>query len=295
MTVESGLQPVIAEAERQLAEAGIAEPHGEAVTLVQLAMARQASNANCSLDELMTAAITERKARRSIARIAGFKHFYGLPLQLDDDVYEPCASSERLLEHALAFASTRSAALRILDLGTGAGNLMVAALRALPAATGVGVDCNAAAVALARRNAHAHGLSNRCMFLEGDAHALSLSGFDMVFSTLPWVPTGQLDDLMPEVRLYDPVESLDGGADGLDHFQRLARSLHRLLTPQGAAFVQVGYERHAAARALLARAGAVTVLRDGYGFPMGLQISRLVSDHSATRVRTALRMRGRGD
>ncbi len=266
------LQPFIAEAERRLADAGIPEPHGEAVTLVQLAMAFHGTNAHRSLDELVEGAITEREARRSLARIAGFKHFNGLPLQLDDDVYEPCASSERLLEHALAFASTRTQALRILDLGTGSGNLLVAALRALPDAIGVGVDCKAAAVALARRNAHRHGISNRCVFLEGDAHALNLAEFDMVLSTLPWVPTGQLDDLMPEVRLYDPVESLDGGADGLDHFRRLAKSLHRLLRPQGAAFVQVGYERHAAAQALFARAGAVTVLRDGYGFPMGLQV-----------------------
>ncbi len=268
------LQPFIAEAERRLADAGILEPHGEAVTLVQLAMALHANNAHRSLDELVEGAIAEREAHRSIARIAGFKHFRGLPLQLDDDVYEPCASSERLLEHALAFASTRSDALRILDLGTGSGNLMVAALRALPDATGVGVDCKAAAVALARRNAHAHGLSNRCVFLEGDAHALHLADFDVVLSTLPWVPTGKLDDLMPEVRLYDPIESLDGGADGLDHFRRLAKSLHRLLKPRGAAFVQVDYERHAAAQSVFVRVGAVTVLRDGYGFPMGLCIAR---------------------
>lgn len=104
-------------------------------------------------------------------------------------------------------------------------------------ATGVGVDCKAAAVTLARRNALTHGLSSRCVFLEGDAHALSLVAFDLVFSTLPWVPTGQLDDLMPEVRLYDPIESLDGGVDGLDHFRRMAKSLHVLwVSAEGALF-----------------------------------------------------------
>jgi len=275
VTVIVGLQPFIVEAERRLADAGIAEPHGEAVTLVQLAMAFHATNANRSLDELVEGAIAEREARRSIARIAGFKHFHGLPIQLDDEVYEPCASSERLLDHALAFAATYSTqGLRILDLGTGTGNLLLASLAALPDATGVGVDCKGAAVTLARRNAHAHGLSNRCVFLEGDAHALSLTNFDLVLCTLPWVPTGQLDDLMPEVRLYDPVESLDGGADGLDHFRCLARSLCRLLAPSGAAFVQVGYERLQAAQLLFDRVGMATVLRDGYGFPMGLQIAR---------------------
>jgi release factor glutamine methyltransferase len=146
----------------------------------------------------------------------------------------------------------------------------------LPEATGVGVDCKAAAVALARRNAHTHGLSNRCVFLEGDAHLLNLADFDLVLSTLPWVPTSQLDDLMPEVRLYDPTESLDGGADGLDHFRQLARSLHRLLAPQGVALVQVGYERLPHARQVFNHAGYndVEVLRDGYGFPMALSIAQ---------------------
>lgn len=274
MTGTRDLQTYIAEAERRLADAGIAEPHGEAVTLVRLAMAFHSFNGHRSLEELVEGAIAEREARRSLARIAGFKHFHGLPMQLDDDVYEPCASSERLLEHALEFTASLPAPHRVLDLGTGSGNLLVAALRALPDATGVGVDCKAAAVSLARRNAHAHGVANRCVFVEGDAHALRLADFDVVLCTLPWVPTRQLDDLMPEVRLYDPVESLDGGPDGLDHFRRLAKSLHRLLTPRGAAFVQVGYERHAAAQAVFARAGIVAPLRDWYGFPMGLRVRR---------------------
>lgn len=272
MSASIELKSFITAAERRLADAGIAEPHGEAVTLVQLAVAFHLSRTGHSLDELVEGAIQEREARRSLARIAGFKHFHGLAMKLDDEVYEPCASSERLLDHALAWATTQPEGLRVLDLGTGSGNLLLAALRVLTSATGIGVDCKAAAVTLARRNALAHGLGNRCGFLEGDAHALSLAGFDLVFSTLPWVPTGQLDDLMPEVRLYDPVESLDGGADGLDHFRRLARSLSRVMTPMGAAFVQVGYERLPAARALFSCVGEVTVLRDGYGFPMGLRV-----------------------
>ncbi len=273
MTVIS-LQSFIVAAERRLADAGIPEPHGEALTLVQLAVAFHANTVRRSLEELVEAAIVEREARRSIARIAGFKHFHGLPMQLDDDVYEPCASSERLLDHALAFASTRTQALRILDLGTGSGNLLVAALRALPDATGVGVDCKAAAVALARSNAHAHGVSNRCVFLEGDAHALRLSDFDVVLCTLPWVPTSQLAELMPEVRLYDPIESLDGGADGLKHFRRLAKSFREMIRPLGRGFVQVGYERLPQARLVFTGAGHddIEVLRDGYGFPMALSI-----------------------
>lgn len=268
------MEPLVAIAEQRLAAAGIPEPHREAVTLVQLAMAFYLSGNRHSLDELVEGAVQERESRRSLARIAGFKHFHGLALKLGDDVYEPCASSERLLDHALVWASGQPERLRILDLGTGAGNLLLAALRLLPNATGVGVDCSSASITLARDNATRHELSQRCLFLEGDAHDLNLTKFDLVMSTLPWVPTSQLHNLMPEVKLYDPVRALDGGRDGLNHIRRLAQAVNRMLTADGRAFVQVGYERLPAAQELFLRGGChdVTVLRDGYGFPMGLRI-----------------------
>jgi release factor glutamine methyltransferase len=266
----------VAGVEQRLINAGIDNAPGEALTLLHLVLAHRVSGNTRPLDDLLEAAVQEREAHRSLARIAGFKHFHGLALRLDDAVYEPCASSERLLDHALAWLDDRPEPLRVLDLGTGAGNLLLAALRALPTATGIGIDCNPAAIALARENAATHGLGTRCEFVSGDAHTASLTGFDVIFSTLPWVPTSQLDNLRPEVGLYDPVDALDGGRDGLDHFRALAKSLRRMLTDGGSAFLQIGYERVSGARTLFERAGyaGVDVLRDAYGFPIGLKVAR---------------------
>ena len=266
----------VAGVEQRLINAGIDNAPGEALTLLHLVLARRVTGNTRPLDDLLEAAVQEREAHRSLARIAGFKHFHGLALRLDDAVYEPCVSSERLLEHALAWLEDRVEPLRVLDLGTGTGNLLLAALKALPSATGIGIDCNPTAIALARENAANHGLDARCAFLAGDAHTTDLVCFDVIFSTLPWVPTSQLDNLRPEVSLYDPVDALDGGRDGLDHFRALAKSLRRMLSDGGSAFLQIGYERVADARTLFDRAGyvGVDVLRDAYGFPIGLKVAR---------------------
>jgi release factor glutamine methyltransferase len=266
----------VAGVEQRLIDAGIDNAPGEALTLLHLVLARRVTGNTRPLDDLLEAAVQEREAHRSLARIAGFKHFHGLALRLDDAVYEPCASSERLLDHALAWLDDRPEPLRVLDLGTGAGNLLLAALKARPTANGIGIDLNPAAIVLARENAATHGLAPRCAFLAGDAHTTDLTGFDVILSTLPWVPTSQLDNLRPEVSLYDPIDALDGGRDGLDHFRALAKSLRRMLTDGSSAFLQIGYERVSDARLLFARAGYqdIVVLRDAYGFPIGLKVGR---------------------
>ena len=262
--------------EHRLRQAGVDDARGEAVTLVQLICAQHPTGKTEPLDALLETAVRQREASRSLARIAGFKHFHGMAMRLDDHVYEPCVSSERLLDHALAWVRDPAAPLRLLDLGTGAGNLLLAALKELPTATGVGVDRNPAAIVLARSNAAVHELDRRCEFIADDAHAIELIGFDVVLSTLPWIPTEHIDALRPEVRLYDPVDALDGGHDGLHHFRRLATSLRRMLTASGSAFLQIDYERVGKAQKLLQCADytEIEILRDAYSFPIGLRVAR---------------------
>lgn len=268
---------IVAEVTENLSEMGVANPHAEARALVQLALHRHREGNESALRLSLEGMLAERGQHRTLVRIAGEKYFYGMRLRMAEGVYEPCASSERLIDHALEWIGERSLrSVRVLDIGTGVGNLLLAVVRSLPRGTGVGVDTNPRAIAVARGNAKDCGLASCCIFIEGDIHELGLANFDLVLSTLPWLPTGQLDDLMPEVRLHDPIEALDGGRDGLDHFRSLARNLDAMLSAGGNGFLQVGYERVKGARDVFIRAGYedTEVLRDIYGFPMGLRVGK---------------------
>jgi release factor glutamine methyltransferase len=267
---------IVAELAEKLSEMGVANPHAEARALAQLALRRHPDGNESALRLSLEGMLAERRQHRTLVRIAGEMNFYGMQLRIAEGVYEPCASSVRLIDHALEWIGERSRrSVRVLDVGTGIGNLLLAVVRSLPRAIGVGVDTNPRAIAVARSNAKDCGLASCCTFIEGDIHELGLANFDLVLSTLPWLPTSTLVDLMPEVRLHDPIVALDGGRDGLRHFRLLARSLDRLLAGDGAAFVQVGYEYVDAAQSVLRTCGAiVTKLRDIYGFPMGLCIQR---------------------
>jgi release factor glutamine methyltransferase len=269
----NGLDPRLSLIERRLTAAGIPDASSAAARVSRIASARYQLDPSTTFDDQLEMAAAETAAHRSLGRIMGAKKFCGLSIRLADNVYEPCLSSERLVEHAVARTPDPTVSLRVLDLGTGAGNLLLAALREWPNATGVGIDCSSDAVALAGQNATAHGLSARCAFSVGDAHTMDAGTFDVVFSTLPWVPTAQIAALCPEVVLHDPIMALDGGRDGLAHFRRMVTTLPTLLAPSGRAFVQVGYELLPSAQNLFTRAGFnVDTLRDAYGIPMGLNI-----------------------
>jgi release factor glutamine methyltransferase len=265
----------LAAAEDRLVRLGVTSPRSEALQLLHLAMKRAANDLATPLDKAMGDVLRAREAYRSIARISGSMNFCGLQLALVDGVYEPCPSSQRLIEFALAWASEKTASLNILDIGTGCGNMLLALLQSLPNARGLGVDISSRAIGLARSNAKTVGVASRCSFVEGDAHELGLKDFDLVVSTLPWIGTSAISKLRPEVRLYDPLEALDGGSDGLCHMRQLDLTLDRLLSVSGSAFIQLGYEVVQRVREILERRGRnVTTLRDGYGFPIGLSVLR---------------------
>jgi release factor glutamine methyltransferase len=128
----------------------------------------------------------------------------------------------------------------VLDLGTGTGCLLLAALSEFPAAFGIGVDRSFAAAALAARNAAMLGMADRAAFLCADWAAALDGRFDLVLCNPPYIPTSQLDGLMPEVARYEPRTALDGGADGYSAYRRLIPDLTRLLAPDGAAVLELG-------------------------------------------------------
>ena len=211
-------------------------------------------------DEARTIArLTARRLRgEPVARILGCKEFWGLPLQLDRATLVPRPETETVVEAALALLDhdgLRRRPLRIADLGTGSGALLLALLSELPASFGVGSDVDAAALACARANAGSLGLSGRTAFVLCDWGAALASPFDVVVANPPYVARGELAALAPEVRDFDPPRALDGGPDGLDAYRAIARDAPQLLGAQGCLVVELGAGQGEAVASILAARG----------------------------------------
>ncbi|MGZ8371910.1 MAG: peptide chain release factor N(5)-glutamine methyltransferase [Rhodoplanes sp.] len=184
-----------------------------------------------------------RLAREPVARIIGMKEFWGLPLAVTPAVLVPRPESETVVEAALAALGGRAArkrALRIADLGTGSGALLLALLTELPLAYGVGTDRDPRALATARDNAERLGLGGRAGFVVGDYGTALAGGFDLVIANPPYVRTGDIESLAPEVRDFDPLCALDGGLDGLAAYRAIAADARRLLARSAPLLVEVG-------------------------------------------------------
>ncbi|HEU4959419.1 MAG TPA: peptide chain release factor N(5)-glutamine methyltransferase [Sphingomonas sp.] len=202
--------------------------------------------------------LTRRLAHEPVAYITGTRAFWTIELAVGPGALVPRADSETLIEAALArFASIPPAT--ILDLGTGPGTLLLAALDQWPHATGLAVDRSAGALAMARANADRLGLASRARFVEGD-WASGIDGpFDLVLANPPYV--GVDEPLPREVRDHEPAEALFAGPDGLAAYRAIVPDLPRLLAPGGAAILEIGHTQGEAVGALLAAAGLDWQLR----------------------------------
>jgi release factor glutamine methyltransferase len=201
------------------------------------------------------AQLIERRARREpVSRIVRRREFWSLAFRVTRATLDPRPDSETVVEAALAALGDRDRALRVLDLGTGTGCLLLALLSELPQARGLGVDDSAAALAVARANARALGLKARARFRRG-VWAEGLAGrYDVIVSNPPYIPSGALAGLPPEVG-FDPAAALDGGADGLAAYRAIAAALPRLLPPSGVAALEIGAGQAQDVAEILANAG----------------------------------------
>ena len=225
--------------------------------------------------EAIDALAARRLKREPVARIFGHKEFWSLSLQIDPAVLVPRPETETVVEAALdavARDARQLAQLRILDIGTGSGALLLALLSELPNAVGTATDISAAALDVARANAECSGLAGRCTFIACDIAAGVPGPFDLIVSNPPYVVHGEIASLPPEVRDYDPALALDGGADGLDAYRAIAAQARGPLAPGGKLIVELGAGQEAAVRALFTKAGlaAAAVLNDLAGIPRAL-------------------------
>ncbi|MBI1188253.1 MAG: peptide chain release factor N(5)-glutamine methyltransferase [Alphaproteobacteria bacterium] len=184
--------------------------------------------------------VARREAREPVSHILGRKHFWTFELRVTPDVLAPRPETETLVLCALDLVGADAPA-RVADLGAGTGAVCIAFAAERPAATIVAVDVSAAALAVAASNIAACGFADRIERVEDDWGAgLPDAAFDLVLSNPPYVRTGALGLLEPEVARYEPRLALDGGADGLDAYRRLLPQIARLLRPGGAFAVEIG-------------------------------------------------------
>jgi release factor glutamine methyltransferase len=199
-----------------------------------------------------------RMAGEPVARILGVKEFWGLPLSLTAATLVPRPDTETIVEAALDILRAEyedGYPLRIADVGTGSGAILLALLSEWPGAFGIGTDISEAALRTARANARQLGLAPRAAFVACD-YAAALSGaFDLIVSNPPYIRSGDIDALAAEVRDHDPRRALDGGADGLDAYRRIAPEAGRLLAPRGSLVLEVGHDQSSAVEGLLTGAG----------------------------------------
>ena len=230
---------------------------GHALGLDHAGLVSQSRRALSSDEATAVATLAARRlAREPVARIVGYKEFWGLPFRLNADTLLPRPESETVVEAALAAVGhRRSDALRIADLGTGTGALLVALLSELPGAFGVGTDISLAALDCARENAMACGVGGRAAFVACDYGAGLAGRLDLLVSNPPYVARGDIATLQSEVRDFDPRRALDGGPDGLDGYRVIAADAQRLLSPSGILVLELGQGQLTAVSALFAARG----------------------------------------
>jgi release factor glutamine methyltransferase len=259
------LGDAVAAAAVQLAAAGIESPRHEARLLVELAAELDAAAVlgyperalGPSAQNRFAQLLARRVAREPYSRLLGRREFWSRDFALSPDTLDPRPDSETLVEAVLDHLPDRAAALRLLDLGTGTGCLLLALLSELPRAAGFGIDIVPGAVAVARANAASMGLKSRAFFAVGDWGAALAGGFDVVICNPPYIASAALAGLAPEVARFDPAAALDGGADGLAAYRAVAPQVTRLLRASGFACVELGTGQTHAAVEIFRRHGLV--------------------------------------
>jgi release factor glutamine methyltransferase len=200
---------------------------------------------------------TRRLAYEPVARIIGRKEFWALEFSVTPATLVPRPDTETLVETALAAIPDRSLALRIADFGTGTGALLLALLSEYPNAVGIGTDISSSALAVARDNATRLGVGARAYFAACDYGSALRGPFDLIISNPPYIASGEIAGLDPEVRDYDPRVALDGGSGGLDGYRAVVAHSGTLLAPKGILVVELGTGHAPFVAALMTGSGIV--------------------------------------
>lgn len=212
------------------------------------------------------ASLARRLEHEPVARILGEKEFFGLDFGLNEATLVPRPDTETVVELALEQLPDQEKPWRLLDLGTGTGAIAIALLSRLPRASALGVDLSPAAAAMARANAGRNGVGQRFSVIVGAWSAALAGTFDLIVSNPPYIPSGDIAGLDPDVRLHDPALALDGGGNGLDAYRAILGDAGRILAPDGVVVLELGQGQAPSVSQIAAQHGfAVIRLQADYG------------------------------
>jgi release factor glutamine methyltransferase len=198
--------------------------------------------------------ISRRLAHEPVSRILGEREFFGRRFKVTPATLDPRPDTENLVEEALALLAPDKP-LRVLDLGTGTGAIIISILAERPLAVGLGTDVSAAALAVAQSNAERHAVLSRLKFVRGNWFEGISGHFDLIVSNPPYIPGADIAGLAPEVRVHDPRPALCGGADGLDAYRQIAAGARCHLAADGRVAVEIGAGQEKDVEALFSKAG----------------------------------------
>ena len=283
---------------RFLGAAGIESPRLDAEVLLRHVLGINQAEFYVRVDDMIGADVErqlwpllQRRARREpLAYITGHKEFWSLDFIVTPDVLVPRPESELLVEAALERSQPMiESPLKLLDIGTGSGVIAVCLAKELREAQIRAVDISSAALRVARENAQRHGVAGRIRFAQGDLFepvAEERGSFDLILANPPYIRSGDLALLAPEIRAWEPIAALDGGADGLDYYRRIATECESYLTAAGRLLLEIGDGMGEAVARIFANADVYeppVILRDYAGKERVIAIGKLPNGKSAVK------------
>ena len=239
------------DAERTLAESGVAEPRRESVSLLARALQKDKTflytyperELSDSEENLFDSLLHRRASREPFQYITGVQEFYGLEFEVTPDVLIPRPETEMVVEEAVKILGANNTS-SFCEVGIGSGCIAISILHQIISATAIGLDVSISALQIARRNATKNGVGERLTLVESDVFAsLETRSFDAIVSNPPYVPLKDLDGLQAEVRDFEPHLALTDGSNGLSIVQRIIDGAPKYLREHGSLLLEIGFDQ----------------------------------------------------
>ncbi len=247
------ISDLLAQAKNQLENSGVSSSKLDSLVLLTHALSVSKEQIifnpdlepDQSLQEKFWSMIRRRAKREPVSHIIGKKEFYGYDFFVTSDVLDPRPDSESLIELVLKKFPQKNSKLKILEVGTGSGCLIITLLRCFNLADADGIDVSEKALEICRRNAAANQVQNRLELLQSDLFSSLAANkkFDLIISNPPYIPSKDILELESEVKNFEPHLALDGGFDGLDFYRAIASKAPNFLQKNGRIILEIGFDQ----------------------------------------------------